>query len=58
MTNRPRGELSKPSSWWLPLLAALSCGCSVIVDADSDQCQSTSECITRGGAFAQSVCSP
>jgi ABC-type branched-subunit amino acid transport system substrate-binding protein len=41
----------------LALLAALSAGCSALVDADADQCQSTSECVSKGGQLAKSVCS-
>jgi branched-chain amino acid transport system substrate-binding protein len=41
----------------LLLIAALSAGCSALVDADADQCERTSDCVSKGGPFAQSVCS-
>lgn len=43
---------------WVPLAALLSSGCSAIVDTDSDQCASTSDCLSKGGAFSTSICSP
>jgi branched-chain amino acid transport system substrate-binding protein len=42
----------------LALLAALSTACSLVVDAEGTQCESTSDCVSKGGKFAQSVCSP
>jgi hypothetical protein len=32
-------------------------GCSVVVDADRPQCSTDAECVSRGGAFADSFCS-
>jgi len=38
------------------LLASAALGCSVIVDADRPQCETTADCTNRGAAFADAVC--
>jgi hypothetical protein len=38
------------------LVAATLAGCTLIVDADTPQCASNSDCAARGAAFADAVC--
>lgn len=40
----------------LSLAAALSPGCSFVVDTDADQCESSADCTSRGGAFVGAIC--
>ena len=40
----------------LGLAVALSHGCSFVVDSKADQCESSADCTSRGGAFVGAIC--
>jgi ABC-type branched-subunit amino acid transport system substrate-binding protein len=40
----------------LTLAAALAPGCSLVVNSDADQCETSADCDSKGGAFVGAVC--
>jgi branched-chain amino acid transport system substrate-binding protein len=46
---------------WIPVCLgslALLASCSLVVDDDPKQCETTADCTAKGGAFVGSICSP